>query len=60
MKNVKKRKLMLSLLNMLEFALMCLNKQDSEYILSLKFAKILNMGKFWIWKGFKFWVLNSL
>ena len=27
---------------------MCLNKQDSEYTLDHKYAKILNMAKFWI------------
>ena len=49
----KKRKLMLSrlsLLNMPEYVRWCLNKQDSEYALGPKYAKILNMAKFWIWQ----------
>ena len=28
-----------------------LYKQDSEYALGPKYAKILNMEKFWIWQG---------
>ena len=36
---------------MCKYAWMCLNKQDSEYALGLKYAKILNMAKFWIWQG---------
>ena len=31
---------------------MCLNKLDSEYASSPKFAEILNMAKFWIWQVF--------
>ena len=27
---------------------MCLYKQDSEYALGLRYAKVLNMEKFWI------------
>ena len=42
--------LYLSLLNMPEYAWMYLNKQDSEYALGPKYAKILNMAKFWIWQ----------
>ena len=34
-----------------EYAWMCLNKQDSEYSSGPKYAKLLNMTKFWIWKG---------
>ena len=34
-----------------EFAWMCLYKYDSEYTSGLKYAKLLNMAKFWIWKG---------
>ena len=51
---MKTRKLMLlelSLLNMPEYAWICLNKQNSEYATALKYAKILNMAKFWIWQG---------
>ena len=32
---------------------MWLNKQDSEYASSPKFAEILNMTKFWIWQAFQ-------
>ena len=53
MKKREERKLMLSLLNMSEYAWICLNKQDSEYALSPKFAEILNMAKFWICRSFK-------
>ena len=28
----------------------CLYKQDSKYVLGAKYAKILNMAKFWIWQ----------
>ena len=28
----------------------CLNKQDSEYASGAKYAKVLNMAKFWIWQ----------
>ena len=38
--------LYLSLLNMPEYAWMYLNKQDSEYALGPKYAKILNMAGF--------------
>ena len=31
-----------------EYAWMCLNKQDSEHASGPKYAKILNMAKFWI------------
>ena len=34
----------------IEHAWMCLNKQDSEYALDPKYAKIVNMTKFWIWQ----------
>ena len=34
-----------------EIAWMCLYKYDSEYTSGLKYAKLLNMAKFWIWKG---------
>ena len=36
----------LSLLNMPEYVRWCLNKQDSEYALGPKYAKIFNMAKF--------------
>ena len=36
---------------MLEYAWMCLCKQDSEYAMGPKYAKILNMAKFLIWQG---------
>ena len=42
--------LWLSLSNMPEYAWMCLYKQDSEYALGPKYAKILDIAKFWIWK----------
>ena len=38
----KRRKLMLSV----EYAWMWLNKQDSEYALGPKYAKILNMAEY--------------
>ena len=34
-----------------EFGWMCLCKYDSEYTSGLKYAKLLNVAKFWIWKG---------
>ena len=34
---------------MSEYARMCLNKQGFEYGSGPKYAKILIMGKFWIW-----------
>ena len=33
---------------------MCLYKQNSEYTSSTKYAKILNMGKFWVWQGSRY------
>ena len=39
---------MLSLI--IEYAWICLNKQDSEYALGVKNAKILNKEEFWIWQ----------
>ena len=51
---VKKKKLMLlqlSLSNMSECAWMYQYKQDSEYAWGHKYAKILNMAKFWIWRA---------
>ena len=38
-----------------EYAWMCLDKQDSEYASGPKYAKIVNMAKFWIWHGFSIW-----
>ena len=38
-------------MNMPEFGWMCLCKYDSEYTSGLKYAKLLNVAKFWIWKG---------
>ena len=35
---------------MSEYAWVCPNKQDSEYALGPKFARILNTGKFWRWQ----------
>ena len=32
-----------------EYALMCPYKQDSEYTLGPKYAKHLNIAKFWTW-----------
>ena len=34
-----------------EYAWMCLLKTGSEYALSPKYAKVLNMAKSWIWQG---------
>ena len=34
-----------------EYDWMCLNKQGFEYAYDPKYAKILNMAKFWIWQG---------
>ena len=36
---------------MAEYAWMCLYKQDSEYASGSKYAKLLNIAKFWIWQG---------
>ena len=36
---------------MSEYAWMYLNKQDSKYTSGPKYAKILNMVKFWKWQG---------
>ena len=33
-----------------EYAWMCLNKMDSEHALGPKYAKSLNMAKFWTWQ----------
>ena len=38
------------LLNMPEYAWMCIYKQDSEHAPGPKHAKILNIAKFWIWQ----------
>ena len=46
---VEKRKLMhyyLIITIIIEYAWMCLNKQDSEYADGPKYAKILNIAKF--------------
>ena len=43
--------LQLPLSNIPEYAWICPYKQDSEYTLGPKYAKILNMAKFWIWQG---------
>ena len=34
-----------------EYVWMCLNKHDSEYASGPKYARLLNMSKFWIWQG---------
>ena len=34
-----------------EYGWMCLDKQDSEYALGPKYAKILNMASLEIWQG---------
>ena len=51
---MKKRKLMyyylIITIIMPEYAWVFLNKQDSEYDYN-KYAKILNLTKFWIWQG---------
>ena len=36
---------------MSEYAWMYLNKKDSNYTSGPKYAKILNMVKFWKWQG---------
>ena len=46
--------LWLSLLNMPEYASVCLNKQHSECASGLKYAKLLNIVKSWIWRGSQF------
>ena len=43
-----------------EYAWMCLDKQDSEYALGPKYAKILNIGKFWIWQVLNMGALHSV
>ena len=50
-----------------EYAWMCLNKQDSDYVSRPKYAKILNIPKFWIWTGFSicelytaFWIYQNM
>ena len=35
----------------IEYVWICLNKQGSEFSLGPRYAKILNMAKFWIWQG---------
>ena len=39
---------------------MCLNKQYSEYASGPKYAKILNMAKFWTWQGVNMRALHSV
>ena len=34
-----------------EYAWVFLNKQDSKYAYGTKYAKTLNLTKFWIWQG---------
>ena len=36
---------------MSEYAWIRLNKQDFKYASGLKYPKILNIPKFWIWQG---------
>ena len=38
-------------MNVHEYAWLSRNKQDSEYALGPKYAKILNMAKFWTWQS---------
>ena len=58
--------LSLPLLDVPEYAWICLYKHDSEYALGPKYAKILNTANFWIWQEYaltEFWislVLNML
>ena len=60
----KKRKLMLSqlsLMNIVEYAWMWLNKQDSEYALGPKYAKILNMAEYSICEHYtEFWICQNM
>ena len=37
-----------------EYPWVFLNKQDSEYVYGTKYARIWNLKKLWIWKGFKY------
>ena len=46
-----KKKVNVTITIITEYAWMCLYKQDSKYASCPKYAKILNMAKFWIWWG---------
>ena len=48
------------MLNIPQYAWICLNKQDSEYALGPKYAKILNMVKFWTWYLIAFWICQNM
>ena len=49
-----------------EYTWMGLNKQDSEYASGPKYAKILNMAKFWMWQSSQyasnaaFWICQNM
>ena len=60
---VGKRKLMhyyLIITIIIEYAWMCVNKQDSEYADGPKYAKILNMAKFWTGKVLNMRALHNV
>ena len=42
-----------------EYFWKCPNKQGSEYTPNAKYAKILNIAKFWIWQGCQYWSLTQ-
>ena len=48
MLDVKWKKKVNVITTIIEYAWICLSKQDSKYTLGPKYAKILNMTKFWI------------
>ena len=37
-----------------EYAWICLNKPDSEYASGTKYAKTVNMTRFWTWHDFQY------
>ena len=43
-----------------EYAWMCLYKQDSDYASDPKYAKILNIAKFWMWQVFQYTNVHSV
>ena len=48
---VKKVKISVIITIIIEYAWIWLNKQGSECASGLKYVKILNMAKFWMWQG---------
>ena len=48
-------------MNIVEYAWMWLNKQDSEYALGPKYAKILNMAEYSICEHYtEFWICQNM